>query len=198
MSDDREGFSPEDEMAELFGIDAEPIGDARYPSGTEAKIYSGDGRLVVKVDGVPVASIPASYASEIKREERKRIVLGPRVGDVVRVSVMVPQSRLMQVSGQGHAMTDEEMERARRRLRKHGLDFAGMSDDELLRCNVEDIRDMDAKLAGSGLYSLGSLLSGNADTSFMIDLLKAQIRQQWVIARQNEQIIRLLKDLASK
>ena len=198
MSDDREGFSPEDEMAELFGIDAETIGDARYPSGTEAKIYSGDGRLVVKVDGVPVASIPASYASEIKREERKRIVLGPRVGDVVRVSVMVPQSRLMQVSGQGHAMTDEEMERARRRLRKHGLDFAGMSDDELLRCNVEDIRDMDAKLAGSGLYSLGSLLSGNADTSFMIDLLKAQIRQQWVIARQNEQIIRLLKDLASK
>lgn len=104
----------------------------------------------------------------------------------------------MQVSGQTGAMTNEEMERARRRLRKHGLDFAGMSDDELLRCNVEDIRDMDAKLAGSGLYSLGSLLTGNADTSFMIDLLKAQIRQQWVIARQNEQIIRLLKDLASK
>lgn len=78
-------------MVELFGINAEPIGDARYPSGTEARVYSGDGRLVVKVDGVPVASIPSSYANDIKREERKKIVLGARVGDVVRVSVMAPR-----------------------------------------------------------------------------------------------------------
>lgn len=89
-------------------------------------------------------------------------------------------------------MTDKEI----KRLRSHGLAFDEMSDEDLYHSNCEDIRDMDAKMAGSGLYSLGSLLSGNGDAAFMIDLMKAQIRQQWVIVRQNEQIIRLLKGLA--
>lgn len=189
----------DEEMVELYGIDATAIGDTRYPAGTEAKVYAGDGKLVVKVDGVPVAHIPESYADEIRNEKDKSIVLGARVGDTVRVSVKVPMSRMIALSTpQPVTMSPEEMHRARIRLRKHGLDFMGMSDDELLKSNVEDIRDMDVKLAGSGLYSLGSLLSGNADTSFMIDLLKAQIRQQWVIARQNEQIIRLLREIAGK
>ena len=92
----------------------------------------------------------------------------------------------------GRNVTDKEL----RRLRSHGLAFDEMSDEDLSHSNCEDIRDMDAKMAGSGLYSLGSLLSGNGDAAFMIDLMKAQIRQQWVIVRQNEQIIRLLKGLA--
>ena len=89
-------------------------------------------------------------------------------------------------------MTDKEL----KRLRKHGLAFDEMSEEDLLRSNYEDIQDMDVNLSGSGLYSLGSLLTGNGDTAFMIDLMKAQIRQQWVIVRQNEQIIRLLKEMS--
>lgn len=83
-------------------------------------------------------------------------------------------------------------------LRRHGLDFESMTDEELWSSNAEDIRDMDSRTAGSGLYSLGSLLSGNADIAFEIDLLKAQIRQQWIIVRQNEQIIRLLRESLGK
>lgn len=85
-------------------------------------------------------------------------------------------------------------EKAEKQLRKHGLDLDSMSDFDIKTANANDIRDMDLSTLGTGLYSFGSLLSGNSDTSMIIDLLKAQIRQQWIIVRQNEQIIRLLSE----
>ncbi|WP_072370932.1 hypothetical protein [Thermophilibacter mediterraneus] len=182
-----------DSYVELFRIDATPVGDSRYPMGTEAKVFSADGELVAKVNGEVVARLPKSYESQIRSEKDKRIELGARIGDTISVSVMVPASRAYAADFVTSAPLSESEKRS---LRKHGLAFEDMSDVDLSRSNVRDIRDMDSKMAGSGLYSLGSLLSGNADTSFMIDLMKAQIRQQWVIVRQNEQIIRLLRDIA--
>ena len=84
--------------------------------------------------------------------------------------------------------------KAAARLRKHGLDLENMSYMDIRSANAADIRDMDLSTAGSGMYSLGQLLMGNSDISMIIDLMKAQIRQQWIIVRQNEQIIRLLTD----
>ena len=84
--------------------------------------------------------------------------------------------------------------KAAARLRKHGLDLDHMSYRDIKSANANDIRDMDLSTAGSGMYSLGQLLMGNSDISMIIDLMKAQIRQQWIIVRQNEQIIRLLSD----
>lgn len=82
-----------EQMVELFGIDAVPIGEKRYPSGTEVHVFSSGDRLVAKVDGEVVASFSKNYAKDLKAEEEKRIVLGTRIGDSVRLSVRVPALR---------------------------------------------------------------------------------------------------------
>lgn len=180
------------EMVELFGIDATPVGDRRYPAGTEAKIFASDGNLLVKVEGEVVAKLPKAYEDQIRAEKEKKIVLGSRIGDIIRISVKVPYSRAYAFDMADAPLSDSD----RLRLRKHGLDFEHMSDIDLTKCNAADIRKMDLSSFGSGLYSIGQLLSGDADTAFIIDLLKAQMRQQWVLVRQNEQIIRLLREIA--
>ncbi len=86
-------------------------------------------------------------------------------------------------------------------LDKKGLDIDNYTDEELRARNAQDIADVNSKLVGSGLYSFGSLLSGNSDTSFMLSVLKAQLSQNWIVVRQNEQIIRQnqqIIDLLSK
>ena len=183
----------EEEMVELFGIDATPVGESRYPVGTEAKIFASDGNLVVKVNGEIVAKLPKTYEDQIRAETEKKIVLGARIGDIIHISVKVPYSRAYASEmATSRPLSDSD----KRKLRTHGLDFEHMSDVDLTRSNVADIRNMDLSTLGSGLYSFGQLLSGDADTAFIIDLLKAQMRQQWVLVRQNEQIIRLLRDIA--
>lgn len=80
-------------MAELFGIDATPIGDARPEVGTEVKIFGAGDHLEARVDGVPVATVPRSFAPRLKAEKEKKCVTCARVGDVLRISVMVPAMR---------------------------------------------------------------------------------------------------------
>lgn len=78
-------------MVELFGIDAIPVGEKRYPFGTEVHVFSSGDRLVAKVDGDVVASFPKSYAKDLKAVEEKRVVLGIRMWDKIRLSVQVPK-----------------------------------------------------------------------------------------------------------
>lgn len=85
-----------------------------------------------------------------------------------------------------------------KRLRKHGLNIDDMTDDDIRSANAADIYDMDMSTLGTGLYSFGQMLSGDSDTAMIMGLLKAQIRQQWIIVRQNEQIIRLLREANGK
>ena len=58
------------------------------------------------------------------------------------------------------------------------------------------IKNVNTRMAGTGLYEFGSLLpGGNSDAAMQMTLLKAQIEQGWILVRQNEQIIRLLREI---
>ena len=91
-------------MVELFGIDAIPIGEKRYPSGTEVHVFSSGDKLVAKVDGEVVASFSKSYAKDLKAEKEKHVVLGTRIGDSVRLSVRVPALRAVMASAHDSMM----------------------------------------------------------------------------------------------
>lgn len=93
-----------EQMVELFGIDAIPVGEKRYPSGTEVHVFSSGDKLVAKVDGEVVASFSKSYAKDLKAEEVKSIVLGTRIGDTVRLSVRVPPMRAIMASAHDSIM----------------------------------------------------------------------------------------------
>lgn len=89
----------------------------------------------------------------------------------------------------------EQQRKEQKLLEKYGLDLDHYDDDDIRERNSASIRDINANLAGSGLYSFGNLLpGGNADASFIINLLKSQVQQNWILIRQNEQIIRLLSE----
>ena len=89
----------------------------------------------------------------------------------------------------------EQQRKEQKLLEKYGLDLDNYNDVDIRNRNNESIRDINAQLAGSGLYSFGNLLpGGNADASFIINLLKSQVQQNWILIRQNEQIIRLLSE----
>lgn len=78
-------------------------------------------------------------------------------------------------------------------LEKVGLNVDQYPAEELRRRNAISIATANRRLIGSGLYSFGSLLQGKGDSAFILEATKAQIEQNWVIIRQNEQIIRLLE-----
>ena len=83
----------EKDLQELFGIDATPIGDASPEEGTEVRIFNASDHLEARVDGVPVATLPFFYASRLRSEHEKKCIVGARIGDSLRISVMVPAMR---------------------------------------------------------------------------------------------------------
>ena len=83
-------------------------------------------------------------------------------------------------------------------LGKFGLDFDNYSLDDIRQKNIESSKQIATSLAGSKLYSFGSLLSGNSNESFMLEMQRAQVEQNFILMRQNEEIIRLLKELKEK
>lgn len=86
-------------------------------------------------------------------------------------------------------------EKDKDKLDRFGIDFESYSTGEIRSRNAKSARDIAGSLAGSKLYSFGSLLSGNANETFMLELLRAQVEQNWILIRQNEEIVRLLKEL---
>jgi hypothetical protein len=85
--------------------------------------------------------------------------------------------------------------KARAAVQKYGLDFDKYSDEDLRRLNAASCLNISGDLAGSGFYSFGSLLNGNSDQAFLMEMSRAQVEQNFILMRQNEQIIRLLKKL---
>lgn len=83
-------------------------------------------------------------------------------------------------------------------LEKFGLDFDSYSLDEIRCRNIASSKEIAGSLAGSKLYSFGSLLSGNSNETFSLELARAQVEQNFILMRQNEEILRLLKEIAQK
>lgn len=83
-------------------------------------------------------------------------------------------------------------------MEKFGLDFDSYTENDLRRRNINSAKEITASLAGSKLYSFGSLLSGSANETFSLELARAQVEQNFILIRQNEEIIRLLKKTAEQ
>lgn len=83
-------------------------------------------------------------------------------------------------------------------MERFGVDFSSYTSEDLNSKNIASLRQIASSLAGSKMYSFGSLLSGNANETFALELARAQVEQNFILMRQNEEIIRLLKQLAEK
>ena len=91
------------------------------------------------------------------------------------------------------ARQEKEAYKARVQLDKFGLDFDHYNLDDLHARNIDSVKEISASLAGSKLYSFGSLLSGDANQTFLMEMERAQVEQNMILMRQNEEIIRLLQ-----
>ena len=82
-------------------------------------------------------------------------------------------------------------------LKSSGLDLDHITDGDIRIRNAREIERVYTKLMGSGLHSLGGLLMGGerSDAAFQLEATKALIEQNWILIRQNEQILRELKKL---
>ena len=76
-------------------------------------------------------------------------------------------------------------------MEKFGVDFDSYTSDDIKEKNVASLKEIASSLAGSKMYSFGSLLSGNSNETFALEMSRAQVDQ-------NEEIIRLLKQIAEK
>ena len=101
----------------------------------------------------------------------------------------------MATNAKSIAAQDKKAYKEQTALDKFGLDFERYSVDDLHARNAFAARELSASLAGSKLYSFGSLLSGNPSQTFTMEMERAQVHQNNILIRQNEEIIRLLRQL---
>ena len=83
-------------------------------------------------------------------------------------------------------------------MEKFVVDFDSYTSDDIKEKNVASLKEIASSLAGSKMYSFGSLLSGNSNETFALEMSRAQVEQNFILMRQNEEIIRLLKQIAEK
>ena len=83
-------------------------------------------------------------------------------------------------------------------MEKFCVDFDSYTSDDIKEKNVASLKEIASSLAGSKMYSFGSLLSGNSNETFALEMSRAQVEQNFILMRQNEEIIRLLKQIAEK
>ncbi len=93
----------------------------------------------------------------------------------------------------------EERQRAKAAatLKSAHMNIDELTDDDISRSNASDIHNVYMKMIGSGLYAFGGMLIGGerSDAAFQLQATKALISQNWILIRQNEQILRELKKL---
>ncbi len=81
-------------------------------------------------------------------------------------------------------------------MEKFGLDFDSYTEADIRRKNINSAKEIAGSLAGSKMYSFGSLFTGSANETFSLELARAPVEQHFILMRQNEEIIRLLKKIA--
>ena len=81
-------------------------------------------------------------------------------------------------------------------MEKFGLDFDSYTEADIRRKIINSAKEIAGSLAGSKMYSFGSLFTGSANETFSLELARAQVEQNFILMRQNEEIIRLLKKIA--
>lgn len=91
--------------------------------------------------------------------------------------------------------TEKELAKQQAALEKLGLNFEAYDIDMIKKLNGNSAREISSSLAGSKLYSFGSLLSGNSNEAFALEMARAQVEENLILIRQNEIIIRLLSKL---
>lgn len=80
-------------------------------------------------------------------------------------------------------------------LEKYGLDVGSYDENEIKQKNLEDLKKIGRDLAGQGLMKAGLALSfASADKQATVGYLSTLVRQNWIIIRQNELIIRHLSE----
>jgi hypothetical protein len=90
---------------------------------------------------------------------------------------------------------EKELAKQKAALEKLGLNLAAYDIDMIKKLNANSAREISSSLAGSKLYSFGSLLSGNSNETFALEMARAQVEENLILIRQNEIIIRLLSKL---
>lgn len=90
---------------------------------------------------------------------------------------------------------EKELAKQYAALEKFGLNFAEYDIDTIDQLNGKSAGEISSSLAGSKLYSFGSLLSGNSNQTFALEMARAQVEENLILIRQNEIIIRLLSKL---
>lgn len=177
----------------LLSIEANPVGDKRYPVGTEAKVYSSDGILVAKVEGDVVASFPKRFEKQIRNEKEKRIELGPRVGDTIVINVMVPSSRVTSTSD---SAAQDVSEFKKEVLYRSGLALSEYDDETLKQLVDVDLAGMYKSMPGAWT-GLALTLTGDHGSNEIVNTLKVLIRQNTILMKQNEMMLRELRKINS-
>lgn len=76
---------------------------------------------------------------------------------------------------------------------KMGLNFEDLSDEQLEEKNDRNYRELEANPATHIEMNIGTMLAGASIRDVYI-ANKAIVEQNWIMIRQNEQIIRLLRE----
>ena len=74
-------------------------------------------------------------------------------------------------------------------MEKFGVDFDSYTSEDIKEKNVASLKEIASSLAGSKMYSF---------ETFALEMSRAQVEQNFILMRQNEEIIRLLKQIAEK
>lgn len=90
---------------------------------------------------------------------------------------------------------EKELAKQQAALEKLGLNFEAYDIDMIKKLNGNSAREISSSLAGSKFYSFGSLIGGNANETFALEMARAQVEENLILIRQNEIIIRLLSKL---
>lgn len=65
-------------------------------------------------------------------------------------------------------------------MEKFGLDFDSYTEADIRRKNINSAKEIAGSLAGSKMYSFGSLFTGSANETFSLELARAQDRKSVV------------------
>lgn len=68
-------------------------------------------------------------------------------------------------------------------IEKFGLDFDNYTPEDIKQRNIASFKEIATSLVGSKLYSFGSLLSGNSNEAFALELARAQVEQNFILMR---------------